>query len=295
MQIIIISPNNKTHKHWHLSPLKIAILALATLTVIGFLVVNTYQWYKPTDNPNVPPVVNISQQSKQSNKHEQAQVEAYYAKRLGSLQAEAIRLRALTKKLAEMSGLDSSDAMFESSLAQGGIDHQSQAMDKNDFEDGFGQLTSSFAEQSLHLGLLQDYIITDRGIQSAIPTGRPINDGWISSYYGNRVDPFNGKKAFHSGLDFAAKEGSEVMAAAEGIVSWHGKRGGYGEMIEIDHGNGYQTRYAHNKELTVGLGERVKKGQTIAKVGSTGRSTGPHVHFEVLRDGRTINPYNFVK
>ena len=100
---------------------------------------------------------------------------------------------------------------------------------------------------------------------------------------------------FHHGLDFAGKAGSEVVAVADGIVSWQGSRGGYGEMIEIDHGNGYQTRYAHNKELVVKLGERIEKGQAIALMGSTGRSTGPHVHFEILRDGKTVNPSNFIK
>ena len=145
------------------------------------------------------------------------------------------------------------------------------------------------------LDQLQDYLITEDNIKSAIPTGRPIKKGWVSSYYGYRVDPFSGKKVFHHGLDFAGKAGSEVVAVANGIVSWQGSRGGYGEMIEIDHGNGYQTRYAHNKKLVVKLGDRIKKGQAIALMGSTGRSTGPHVHFEILRDGKTVNPANFIK
>ncbi|MDB2705337.1 M23 family metallopeptidase [Pseudomonadota bacterium] len=99
----------------------------------------------------------------------------------------------------------------------------------------------------------------------------------------------------HKGLDFAGKSGSKILAVADGIVSWTGTRSGYGKMIDIDHGNGYISRYAHNKELIVSVGMRIKKGDPIALMGSTGRSTGPHVHFEILRDGKNLNPYNFVK
>ncbi|MBL4638591.1 MAG: M23 family metallopeptidase, partial [Proteobacteria bacterium] len=119
--------------------------------------------------------------------------------------------------------------------------------------------------------------------------------GWISSYYGKRIDPFTGKKAFHKGLDLAGKAGSGIHTVADGMVTWIGKRSGYGALVEVDHGNGYVTRYAHNKTIKVKVGDKVNKGQVIALMGSTGRSTGPHVHFEILRDGKNINPYNFVK
>ena len=108
------------------------------------------------------------------------------------------------------------------------------------------------------------------------------------------MDPFNGKKVFHDGIDFAGKTGSSVHSVADGIVSWAGMKGGYGGLIEIDHGNGYMTRYAHNKTLKVYSGDRVVKGDVLALMGSTGRSTGPHVHFEVLKDGKPVNPYNYI-
>jgi murein DD-endopeptidase MepM/ murein hydrolase activator NlpD len=137
--------------------------------------------------------------------------------------------------------------------------------------------------------------LTEDAIKSAIPSGKPVKNGWVSSYYGYRTDPFNGKKVFHDGLDFAGKEGSKVYAVADGIVTWKGRRNGYGELVEIDHGNGYVTRYAHNKTVIAEQGQKVTKGQAIALMGSTGRSTGPHVHFEVLRDGKSVNPYKFVQ
>jgi murein DD-endopeptidase MepM/ murein hydrolase activator NlpD len=135
----------------------------------------------------------------------------------------------------------------------------------------------------------------DRSLHERImPSGRPVRNGWVSSGYGMRTDPFTGKKEFHEGIDFAGKEGSRVLAVADGIVSWAGWRKGYGKMVEITHGNGYATRYAHNEKLLVSVGETVKKGQTIALMGSTGRSTGPHVHFEVVHNDREVNPAKYV-
>ena len=302
MQVIIISPNNTTHQHWHLSPMVLRIAATVTLLFVFSISYMAYQLIsdkpekqiitiveKPAE-PNKVPIV------AQQSKTEKAQMQAYYAKRLGTLQAEAFRLKALTDKLAELSGLDIEAEGRDKTAGQGGVMQQSaMPLSQAEFESFFSELENSFDTQSLGLVQLQDYLITEDNIKSAIPAGRPIEKGWISSYYGYRVDPFNGKKTFHHGLDFAGKAGSDVLAVADGIVSWQGTRGGYGEMIEIDHGNGYQSRYAHNKKLVVKLGDRIKKGQAIALMGSTGRSTGPHVHFEILRDGKTVNPANFVK
>lgn len=297
MQVIIISPNNTSHKHWHLTPMMQLVLASFTLFLITAPSFLTYQWLNSdsgiglTADQNSSIVSSLEQESQQQKQH----IQAYYAKRLGSLQAETIRLKALTEKLADMSGLDINSAIMSSAVGQGGVEQQGMLTSKVDIESGFFDLQDDIQTQSQNLLFLQDYLITLENIKSAIPKGRPITDGWISSYYGKRIDPFSGKKVFHHGLDFAGKEGSSVHAVADGIISWTGNRGGYGELVEIDHGNGYQTRYAHNKSLTVAIGDRIKKGETIAVMGSTGRSTGPHVHFEVLRDGQAVNPYNFVK
>lgn len=295
MQVIIISPKNTTHQHWHLSPAKLQLMAVLALIVILSLSYSAYKLFDVT--PQAAPLLNvISPVATKIDGVKKLQREAYYAKRIGTLQAEAIGLKALTTKLASMSGLDLTTAELDNVPGQGGLALQeAEAVTAEDFESYFSQLEDNFGNQSSELKQLQDYLITRDNIKSAIPSGRPIKDGWLSSYYGYRVDPFNGKKVFHHGLDFAGKEGSEVVAVADGIVSWQGTRGGYGEMIDIEHGNGYQTRYAHNKKLVVKLGDRVKKGQAIALMGSTGRSTGPHVHFEVLRDGKTVNPYNLIK
>jgi murein DD-endopeptidase MepM/ murein hydrolase activator NlpD len=301
MQVIIISPNNKTHKHWHLSRTKLMILSSLIIVLIAISAHATINyWQNATQTQgNVHALKSTAtpQTFSQSSSSEQDAtfVNNFYAKRLGQLQAQAIRLNALTEELANMSGLDVSQFLLTENIAQGGIEKQGDDLSSQEFNDELQQLSLGFKEQHQQLLSLQDFLITNDNIESAIPQGRPIKGGWISSYYGNRIDPFTGKKAFHRGMDLAGKAGSEVNSVADGIVTWIGERSGYGGLVEVDHGNGYVTRYAHNKTINVNVGDKVNKGQVLALMGSTGRSTGPHVHFEVLRDGKNINPYSFVK
>lgn len=302
MQIIIISPNGQTHKHWHLTPFKIATLFLfglsaifATAIAINKFTFQTFDSTTPIPFVDVSPLLPSQDNTDTADSQQNDQVQAVFAKRLGGLQAETIRLKALTEKLAMMSGFDTSEFLLDEEPGQGGIDQEGLSFSEDDFALNLSSLEETLSKQSLQLSHLQDYLLTEDAIKSAIPSGKPIKGGWISSYFGYRTDPFNGKKVFHKGLDFAGKEGSKVYAVADGMVSWKGRRSGYGELVEIDHGNGYVTRYAHNKTVIANVGDKVTKGQAIALMGSTGRSTGPHVHFEVLRDGKAVNPYKFVK
>lgn len=118
----------------------------------------------------------------------------------------------------------------------------------------------------------------------------PVLGGWVSSGYGQRPDPFTGEPAPHRGLDFAGLDNSAILAAGPGVVTWSGRRDGYGNLIEIDHGNGWVTRYGHNASNLVAVGDYVRPGQTIALMGATGRATGTHLHFEILRNGLHLNP-----
>jgi murein DD-endopeptidase MepM/ murein hydrolase activator NlpD len=224
-----------------------------------------------------------------------AQIPELYAKRLGSLQAEAIRLKAITKQLANMTGLDLSEYALDSKPAQGGIQQDGVALTDNEFNLNLSHLSDTFIEQLHQLEVMQTYIVTDDAIASTIPSRRPIDTGWLSSHYGKRIDPFDGKMAFHHGIDFAGQEGDGIHAVADGMVSWTGSKSGYGKMVEIDHGNGYVTRYAHSEKLLVDVGDMVSKDQIIALMGSTGRSTGPHVHFELLVAGHKVNPAKFTR
>jgi len=122
-----------------------------------------------------------------------------------------------------------------------------------------------------------------------------ITLGSIAGYFGRRTDPFTGKRANHQGVDFAGKLGAEIIAVADGVVTWSSDRYGFGNLVEINHGNGYATRYAHNSENLVAVGDEVRKGQTVALMGKTGRATGPNLHFEVLRNGQRVNPVSFIR
>jgi murein DD-endopeptidase MepM/ murein hydrolase activator NlpD len=144
------------------------------------------------------------------------------------------------------------------------------------------------------LSALENLILARELKKEIHPEGRPVANGFISSYFGERADPFDGRDEFHKGVDFAGAIGSKVMAVAAGVVTWAGERAGYGKLIEINHGDGYVTRYAHNERTLVSVGQTVKRGDAVALMGSTGHSTGPHVHFEVLRNGRQVDPLSFI-
>jgi murein DD-endopeptidase MepM/ murein hydrolase activator NlpD len=144
------------------------------------------------------------------------------------------------------------------------------------------------------LGIL-DSLLSDRKLQEqSWLSGQPVVKGWVSSKYGQRTDPFSGRLAMHKGIDFAGKEGSDILAVAAGVVTWTGTKSGYGNTVEISHGDGYVTRYAHNQQNLVEPGDLVRKGEPIALLGSTGRSTGAHVHYEVYKHGRSVDPSSYV-
>ena len=216
------------------------------------------------------------------------------ALQLGRLQAHATRLDALGERLAQVGKLDAAEFNFTDLPALGGADEPT-SMAPLPFSEGITALRNQFDRQEAELGVLESMLL-DRRIESAmLPTGWPVAQGYISSGYGTRADPFTGKRASHMGVDFDAPMGSDVLSVAEGMVTYSGVRGGYGNVVEIDHGNGYMTRYAHNSRNVVEVGARVRIGDVIAKVGSTGHSTGPHSHFEVWRNGRPVNPMAYVR
>lgn len=227
---------------------------------------------------------------------QQARTETLAA-RVAQLQAQMMRLDALGERLTKLGNLDEGEFDFSQPPPLGGP----EVMDNLE-SDGLKSLESAIDELSLQvdsrerqLGLLSDLLL-DRSLAAETrPTGRPVESGWISSSYGRRTDPITGKRSLHEGIDFAGKSGSDILAVASGVVVFAGDKDGYGLLVEIDHGNGLSTRYGHNSKLLVHEGEVVKQGQTIALLGSTGRSTGPHVHFEVLRDGRHVNPARYLR
>jgi murein DD-endopeptidase MepM/ murein hydrolase activator NlpD len=219
------------------------------------------------------------------------------AVKLGRIQASSTRINALGERLAKLGKLDDGEFNFSAEPDIGGPVHApiEVLLPPDQFSGELVRLQRQLASQSRQLGVLEE-LLEDRSLdQSLMPTGIPVRHGYVSSTYGNRPDPINGSREFHSGIDFDGELGDDILAVAGGVVSFAGVKNGYGNVIEIDHGNGYATRYAHNSRLMLQVGDPVRPGDVIAKMGSTGRSTGTHVHFEVWENGHVVNPSNFIK
>jgi murein DD-endopeptidase MepM/ murein hydrolase activator NlpD len=216
--------------------------------------------------------------------------------RVGELNAHVIRLDALGKRLTQMANINSGELNFDALPGVGGPESEvvgasAQIPDLTRLLDDMQHRLESRDAQLLAL----ENVILARSLNESIrPEGRPVLEGYISSYYGGRQDPLDGSEAVHQGLDFAGNMGSQVVAVAAGVVTRAESASGYGNLIEINHGQGYVTRYGHNQRLLVAVGDTVARGQNIALMGSTGRSTGPHVHFEVLRNGQHLNPLAYI-
>lgn len=221
--------------------------------------------------------------------------------KLAELQAQSARLNAVGIRLTQLARLDDGEFNFDELPAVGGPDQVSGLPLGQDVPTGvaLGEAIDTFSQQmglqARQLTLLES-VLSDRELDaSLLPTGLPVRSGYASSGFGRRSDPFTGFNEFHRGVDFSGPRGSDILSVADGVVQFAGYSNGYGNVVEIDHGNGYMTRYAHNEENLVSVGDRVKSGQVIAKMGSTGRSTGTHLHFEVWQDGKAVNPNQYLR
>ena len=221
------------------------------------------------------------------------------AVRLGQMQASVTRLNALGRRLTRMSELDEGEFDFDAPPAQGGLEQALQgngvAMTTPDFMYSLDTLFNEIEDRRKQFAVLEALLMNQNLLSEIVPSGRPVHSGWVSSRFGRRTDPISGRPSFHEGIDFAGREGSDVVASAAGVVTFSGRNGGYGNMVEINHGNGYVTIYAHNKQNLVEVGQVVRRGEKIALLGQTGRATGSHVHFEIKRNGRPVNPMPYVQ
>ncbi|MFA7552661.1 MAG: M23 family metallopeptidase [Spongiibacteraceae bacterium] len=216
--------------------------------------------------------------------------------RLAELQARLVRLDALGERMTTVAKLDQGEFDFSQLPALGGPEAtEAESVYTNpSFVGAIDELVERVDNREQQLGVLETLLANRKIEDEVFLTGRPIKKGWMSSRFGTRTDPFNGRLAMHKGVDFAGKLGSDIIAVASGVVTWAGERYGYGQMVEINHGGGYMTRYAHNLENKVVVGDIVKKGQVISLMGTSGRSTGPHVHFEVYKHGRPVDPASYI-
>ncbi|MGA7540999.1 MAG: M23 family metallopeptidase [Steroidobacteraceae bacterium] len=304
MNVIIFSKRNGHARQLELHPITLTGILVAVLAIIGgafgvgmslghdggasaLPFAQTARWSQVLATQREE-IADLRQQV-------QARTDAI-AIQLGDMKAHVIRLDALGQRLTAMAGIKSSEFNFGQDPPQGGpeSDIPGARPQIGDISSRLKSLQSQIDLSGSQLSALENVILSRQLGQEIHPEGRPVNTGYISSPFGPRVDPFTGGEEFHEGIDFAAPEGTRIHAVAAGIVTWAGPRGGYGNMVQIDHGNGYATRYGHAEKILVHVGETVNRGDVIALVGDTGRSTGPHVHFEVLINGHEVNPARFV-
>lgn len=218
--------------------------------------------------------------------------------RVARLQARVMRVEALGQRLTEIGAMPQGEFDFTNPPPQGGPELPadfSQPVEPNDFIADLSQLEFQLDDREQQMQVLEHMLLNREVAAQAAPKGSPLaGGGWQSSGFGVRHDPFTGRRTNHAGIDFAAKTGTKIIAVGAGVVTFSGTRQGYGNTVEINHGSGYVTRYAHNQKNLVSVGQAVEPGDNIALLGSSGRATGPHVHFEVLKDGKQINPKRFV-
>ncbi|WP_347330799.1 peptidoglycan DD-metalloendopeptidase family protein [Marinimicrobium locisalis] len=307
MKIIIVSKQHGQTRSitlggWTRALLSICLLGMP-VTAAGVLGV---QWLNAQSGDNEMFTAESRRAWEATLAEQQAQVEqtreqarsqvAALTLRMAELQARLMRLDALGEHLTSIANLDEGEFDFSQPPALGGPETATIGDPYNppDFIEVIDQLSSQIENREQQLATL-DALLAKRKLQDDIfIAGRPIKKGWMSSRFGRRTDPFTGQVAWHGGVDFAGKDGSEIISVAAGVVTWSQDRHGYGQMVEINHGGGFTTRYAHNKENLVKVGDVVKKGQIIALMGSSGRSTGPHVHFEVYKNGRAVDPATYI-
>jgi murein DD-endopeptidase MepM/ murein hydrolase activator NlpD len=305
MQLILLSKNRGHVAQLRLSSRRVFCTAIAGALIVcalafygGFKAAGTFGVANPealvaewrTELDEQDSMLDATRRTLQQN------VDAL-ALRLGQVNAHVVRLDALGSRLTQMAGLDEGEFDFSSPPSLGGPEEflpGGAPTQIGSIVTALEALDHQLTNRDQQLGVLESFLLNRKLADEVRPEGRPVTSGYISSRFGSRSDPFTGRNAFHKGIDFAGRQGADVVAVAAGVVIWSGDRYGYGELVEVNHGNGYATRYAHNADNLVAVGDTVKRGQRIARMGDTGRATGPNLHFEVLHNGRAVDPLTFI-
>lgn len=285
-------------RHWTLGGLVLLVVFLGFTLAFNFI---TLRWAAATQHPWLAAIVLADQREAAAKVQERVQGHLNaMAIRLGELQAQMLRLESVGERLARTAGLKASDMpSMDSSTVPGRGGALSSLPSRNLSMAAFGGLVDTLSREMTvrqdQFSVLETMLVNDSANKRFMPTLLPVTDGWFSSNFGYRIDPFTGQQSMHEGIDFPAEPGTPIVATASGKViaaEWHPA---YGKMAEIDHGNGLVSRYAHTSALFVKEGDFVVRGQKIAAVGTTGRSTGPHLHYEVRLKGVPQNPARFLQ
>ncbi|HDZ56616.1 MAG TPA: hypothetical protein ENI17_13835 [Pseudomonas xinjiangensis] len=226
-----------------------------------------------------------------SKEEAQAQLQ-HMTQQLARLQTRLTRLDALGERLTELADFSDGEFDFNTEPGMGGPELRKESLlnEGPDLQSVIDRLTARIDNRTQQLRLLEDLMLDRQTDANALLDYLPVKEGYISSSFGRRTDPITGRMSMHTGIDFAAPSGTPIYAVGAGVVTFSARNGAYGNMVEITHGDGFKTRYAHAKTLKVAKGDLVQKGQEIAMVGTTGRSTGPHLHLEIYRNGMAVNP-----
>jgi len=305
MNVVIFGKGLGKPRQWNLSGLSAGLVGIAVLAVLGGISFAGGYFYSSMTGSGVSQKqmarlagdLQVQQDEIAAIRHEKEDTLDALALRIAQMNARVIRLDALGRRLTDMAEIDDGEFDFSADPALGGPEEPVSGSNVAvpDVLEAMSALDSQLDSREAQLWVLEGVLSNENLRERVYPQGRPVSSGWISSYFGKRTDPFTGKPANHTGIDFAGKNGQKIEAVADGVATWSGDRYGYGIMVEINHGNGYSTRYAHNSENLVAVGDEIKKGQVVALMGETGRATGPNLHFEVLRNGRRVNPVNFIR
>ena len=300
MQIIVVSSDFRTKKSLNVGVPQVigltfvALLALGlTATLANYL---SLKYAATSNHPLIRSVLLADQHAEAKARQQQIQDNINnLAVKLGEVQAHMLRLDGLGEKLAKVAGLKPAELpSATANSGRGGAETVGAPLSIDDFVKQLGELNKNVDVKGDQLSVLEALLVEGSAQRKFLPTLPPVENINYTSNFGYRIDPFSGHQTFHEGVDFAAESGTAINAAASGKVIYADYHPAYGKSVEIDHGNGLVTRYAHGSELLVKEGDLVVRGQRISRVGSTGRSTGPHLHFEVRLNGVAQNPGRFL-
>lgn len=301
MNIILVSDSLAKSRSVTLSQTQVVLVALGILMAGFFLAMATYivtmRFSTDLRNPYLRSLLSaLHEEDLKRSESEMKDTLNSLAVRVGELQARIMRLDAFGERLAKAAGIKPTEFRFDEKPGQGGA-APSPAFTRDqtlpEFRQKLDEISRVLDDRTDKLGVLDSVFMDDRLARKTIPTTLPVAQGYYSSNYGYRIDPITGKSALHTGVDIIATPGTPVMAAAGGVVSIVAFHPEYGNIVDIDHDNGLTSRYAHLLKSTVKVGDVVMKGQNVAQVGNTGRTTGPHLHFEVREKGVPLNPNKF--
>ncbi|RJG05066.1 M23 family metallopeptidase [Noviherbaspirillum cavernae] len=301
MQIILLHPRfnarTLTLTHWHLMLGAIG-LVLSVILAASLLYYLTFRYAAELKLPFVKNFVATASQDEASKKDRYVKENlAAMAMKLGEMQAQLMRLDALGERVQGLAGVKPQEFNFKEMPGRGGAEPSSlkdEPLSMSEFQKALDVMSRNVEHRADYMNVVETTLMSYKIKSKLLPTIQPVNVSYNASGFGWRFDPFNGRQAFHEGIDFPAPVGTPIVAAAGGVVITAEYHYQFGNMIEIDHGNDIVTRYAHSSRLLGKVGDIVKRGQHVADIGTTGRSTGPHLHFEVLVKGVHQDPNKFL-